>query len=115
VEKIRVDGCVISDNTVKKCDCLLLCAKIEKAVLVELKGNKVETAIEQLSATLDNEIIKTALAHYEKKAYAVVTGNPVSSRFQNAQTIFSQKHKGCTLKVVRSPHACEPLSGRPVK
>jgi hypothetical protein len=67
VAKIRVDGCVIPDNTVKKCDCLLLYAALKKAVLVELKGREVETAIEQLSATLDNEIIKIPLAQYEKR------------------------------------------------
>jgi hypothetical protein len=114
VEKIRVDGCVIPDNTVKKCDYLLLCAKIEKAILVELKGKDVETAIEQLSATLDNRIIKTPLERYEKRAYAVVTGNPVSGRFQIAQARFSKRHKDCVLRVVRSPHTCDLLSGGPV-
>jgi hypothetical protein len=83
--------------------------------LVELKGKEVETAIEQLSATLDNETVKTPLAQYEKRAYAVVTGNPVSSRFQKAQDRFSRKHKGCTLRVVRSSHACDLLSVKQVK
>jgi hypothetical protein len=46
VEKIRIDGCVINDNNLKKCDYLLLCAEIKKAVFVELKGNKVMIAIE---------------------------------------------------------------------
>jgi hypothetical protein len=110
VAKIKIDGCVITDNAVKKCDYLLLCAEIKKAIFVELKGNKVATAIEQLSATLDNKIIKEPLAQYEKRAYAVVTGNPVNSRFQNAQARFKNKHKGCTLKVVKSPHACDLIS-----
>ncbi|MDR0707596.1 MAG: hypothetical protein LBF60_06950 [Treponema sp.] len=111
VAKISIDGCVITDNTVKKCDYLLLCVKIKKAVFVEMKGNKVETAIKQLSATLDNEMVKTPLAQYEKKAYAVVTGNPVFSRFQNAQDRFFRKHKGCTLRVVKSSHTYDLLSG----
>jgi hypothetical protein len=67
VARIRIDGCIITDNAVKKCEYLLLCAEIKKAIFVELKGNKVATAIEQLSATLDNEIIKTPLEHYEKE------------------------------------------------
>jgi hypothetical protein len=107
VAKIRVDGCVIPDKTVKKCDYLLLCEVLEKAVLVELKGNKVGTAIEQLSATLDNETVKTPLENYEKKAYAVVTGNPVLARFQKAQAEFSKRHKKCVLRVVRTPHTCD--------
>jgi hypothetical protein len=115
VAKIRIDGCVISDKTIKKCDYLILCSALKKAVLVELKGREVETAIEQLSATLDNETIKTPLAQYEKKAYAVVTGNPVSSRFQKVQDRFSRKHKGRTLRVVRSSYACDLLSGGQVQ
>jgi hypothetical protein len=112
VAKIRIDGCIITDNAVKKCDYLLLCAEIKKAIFVELKGNKVTTAIEQLSATLDNEIIKTPLEHYEKRSYAVATGNPVYSRFQNVQDRFNKKHKGCMLRVVASPHTCDLLSGK---
>jgi hypothetical protein len=55
VAKIKIDGCVITSNAVKKCDYLLVCAGIEKAILIELKGNKVMTAIEQLSATLTTQ------------------------------------------------------------
>jgi hypothetical protein len=83
----------------------------KKAILVELKGNKVKTAIEQLSATLDNETLKTPLARYKKRAYAVVTGNPILSRFQNAQDRFTRKHKGCMLRVVKSSHTYDLLSG----
>jgi hypothetical protein len=113
VERIRIDGCVIPDNTVKKCDYLVLCGGIKKAVFVELKGTDVITAIEQLSATLDNETVKKPLKAYEKRAYAVVTGNPIPlSRFQNAQDRFIRRHKGCMLRVVKSPHTCDLLSGR---
>jgi hypothetical protein len=115
VAKIRIDGCVITDNAVKKCDYLLLCAKIKKAVFVELKGNKVATAIEQLSATLDNKIIKEPLAQYEKRAYAVVTGNPIPlSKIQNIQAGFNKRHHQCALRVVRSSHACDFISGKPI-
>jgi hypothetical protein len=110
VAKIRIDGCIITNNAVKKCDYLLLCAEIKKAIFVELKGNKVATAIEQLSATLDNKIIKEPLAQYEKRAYAVATKIP--ALFQNEQTRFNSNHKGCTLRVVTSPHTCDLLSGK---
>jgi hypothetical protein len=110
VKKIRIDGCVIEDNTVKKCDYLLLCAGIKKAIFVELKGNKVMTAIEQLAATLDNEAIKEPLVKYEKRLYAVVTGNPIPlSKIQNIQAGFNKRHHQCTLRVVRSPHTCNLL------
>jgi hypothetical protein len=111
--KIKVDGCVITGSTVKKCDYLLLCAKMKKAVFVELKGNKVMTAIEQLSATLDNKIIKTSLVQYEKKAYAVVTRNPIpSTTIQNIQDGFNKRHR-CTLRIVGSSHTYDLISGKP--
>jgi hypothetical protein len=113
VAKIRIDGCVITGKAVKKCDYLLLCAEIKKAIFVELKGNKAETAIEQLSATLDNERVKTPLEQYEKRAYAVVTGNPIPlSKIQNIQAGFNKTHKGCTRRVVKSSHTYDLLSGR---
>jgi hypothetical protein len=55
VERIKIDGCRIKDTRVKKCDYLLLyCHTEQNAVFVELKGNKVATAIEQLSAAFDH-------------------------------------------------------------
>jgi hypothetical protein len=113
VAKIRVDACVIPDNTVKKCDYLLLCTEKKKAVFVELKGNKVETAIEQLSATLDNETIKKPLEYYEKKAYAVVTVFPKSNtRTQTMQDKFRKNHKECSLKLAKSSQTYDLLSDK---
>jgi hypothetical protein len=106
--KIRIDGCVIKDNNVKKCDYLLLCAEIKKAVFIELKGNKVMTAIEQLAATLENEAIKKPLVPYEKRAYAVVTQFSVPrirTLIQNEQVRFKQRN--CALRVVESPCTCD--------
>jgi hypothetical protein len=107
VEKIKIDGGVIKDATVKKCDYLVSCLdiKIPIAILVELKGNKVRTAIEQLSATLDNTIIKTAINGYTKYAYAVVAHGSlvpkVNTKIQDAKDHF--KEKKCRLEVVTSP------------
>jgi hypothetical protein len=115
VEKIRIDGCVIIGKDVKKCDCLLLCAGIKKAVLVELKGNKVMTAIEQLSATLDNKIIKIPLVQYEKAAYAVVTRISIpSTMIQNEQVKFNKK-QNCVLRIVETAHVYNLINGKPIK
>jgi hypothetical protein len=112
VAKIRVDGGLIADETVKKCDYLLLCTEIKKAILVELKGTDVMTAIKQLSTTLDNETIKNPLEHYEKRAYAVVTVFPRSNTgIQNAQDKFRKNHKECSLRVVKSSNTYDLLSG----
>jgi hypothetical protein len=114
VKKIRIDGCVITDNNLKKCDYLLVCVEVKKAVFVELKGNKVMTAIEQLSATLDNKFVKTSLEKYEKRAYAVVTKIPIpSTEIQNKQNNF-RKYKQCTLEVVKSLHIYDLMSGEPI-
>ncbi|MDR2633266.1 MAG: hypothetical protein LBC51_06540 [Treponema sp.] len=112
VAKIRIDGCVIPDNTVKTYDYLLLCTAIKKAVFIELKGNKVKTAIEQLPATLDNEKVKKPLEHYKIKAYAVVTIFPKSNTgTQTMQDKFRERHKEYPLMVVNSSHTCDLLSG----
>jgi hypothetical protein len=56
------------------------------------------TAIEQLSAILDNETIKTSLEEYIKKAYAVVTKNSIpSTRIQNEKVRFNKRN--CVLGV----------------
>jgi hypothetical protein len=94
-----------------------VCAEVKKAVFVELKGNKVMTAIEQLSATLDNKTIKTPLKEYTKVAYAVVAKVPsprVSTRIQTKQNDF-KGNKQCTLKVVESSHTYDFVSGKAVK
>jgi hypothetical protein len=115
VAKIKIDGCIITGGAVKRCDYLLLCTKIKKAIFVELKGAKVMTAIEQLSATLDNKMIKKPLAQYEKRAYAVVTGNPIPlSKIQNIQAGFNKRYHQCTLRVIRSSHTCDLISGKPI-
>jgi hypothetical protein len=74
----------------------------------------VKTAIEQLSATLDNKTVKTPLEQYEKRAYAVVTNIPTpSTDIQNKQDEF-KRHKQCTLKVVKSSHVYDFISGEPI-
>lgn len=51
----HMDGGVISDLTLKKCDYLISIAKTRGiiAILVELKGTDIWHAIEQINATLD--------------------------------------------------------------
>jgi hypothetical protein len=115
VAKIRIDGCVITGNAVKKCDYLLLCANKRTAVFVELKGNKVMTAIEQLSATFDNTAIKTAIEGYTKNAYAVVARGALVPRLttmiQNEKTRFRSR-KDCRLEVVTSPANRDLITGK---
>jgi Icc-related predicted phosphoesterase len=115
VAKIRIDGCVITGNAVKKCDYLLLCADIKTAVFVELKGKDVITAIEQLSETLGNTIIKPAIEGYTRNAYAVVAQGALipklTTMIQNEKTRF-RKRKDCRLEVVTSPANRDLIGGK---
>jgi hypothetical protein len=115
VEKIKIDGGIITDKTVKKCDYLVSCLDIKMAIFVELKGNKVMVAIEQLSATLDNTAIKTAIEGYTKNAYAVVARGAlvpkVNTGIQHKQESF-RKWKNCILKVVTSPANRDLITGK---
>ena len=74
VEKIQVDGCLITGDT-ERCDWLLVakCAE-EVAHFVELKGCDLKKAISQLGTTLNatKERYKTA----RRKCYAVTTRVP---------------------------------------
>ena len=111
VERIKIDGCRIKDNEVKKCDYLLLYSHTEQnAVFIELKGNKVVTAIEQLSATLDHKQIQPLIKSCRKTAYAVVVKGTLvpghNTKIANVRWQF-QNQKCCELQVVTSPYECD--------
>lgn len=51
ITEVRIDGCLIKDNNVEKCDYLV---QVENkiCIFIELKGAKIEKAINQLKYTL---------------------------------------------------------------
>jgi hypothetical protein len=103
VAKIKIDGCVIKDNNVRKCDYLVLCSNEKMAIFVELKGNHVADAIEQIEATLDNGSIKNNLLDYKPFfAYAVLIKRTpgFDTQIQQAMVRLAKKH--CKLEVVNS-------------
>lgn len=51
--KVQVDGCLINDNTVLKCDYLFKICETNQVFLVELKGTDVIHAINQITSTYD--------------------------------------------------------------
>jgi hypothetical protein len=109
VIKIKIDGGLVTDTTVRKCDYLLLCGKT-KAILVELKGNKIMDAIEQLFLTLDIHEVKSLIASCcTKAAFAVVV--KINPKF-NAKIAIAKRQfreKQCVLNVVNSRHQCNLL------
>ncbi|MGK7897287.1 MAG: hypothetical protein AB4372_27630 [Xenococcus sp. (in: cyanobacteria)] len=50
--RVRVDGCLISSEDRRKCDFMIIVCPTKDVYLIELKGNKLLDAIEQLSQTL---------------------------------------------------------------
>jgi hypothetical protein len=93
IAKIHIDGGVIKSQNCLKCDYLLLCEKERLlAVFVELKGNKVMHAIDQLEATFENATIRTPLTTYKRYAYAVAARVPkFDTQIQAAKDRFRKK------------------------
>lgn len=52
IVKVQVDGCLISDQNVKKCDWLFVIEDSKGLIFVECKGNNVLHAISQIRNTL---------------------------------------------------------------
>ena len=73
VEKIKVDGCLISDAR-PRCDWVLVSNEKNKALYVELKGCEIDRAIEQLKSTLT--YTRERYSNYNKKCFVVSTRVP---------------------------------------
>lgn len=73
VRHYKIDGNVISDKTVKKCDFLLLNDSKKDAYLIEVKGTDILTSIKQLEST--ELILRSDLREYEKKFRIVYRAN----------------------------------------
>lgn len=75
IRKVKVDGCLIGADQ-KKCDYIFeLDNGLEKVVIyLELKGRKLELAIEQLESTIEKTLNK--YRSYVKKCYVVSSKVP---------------------------------------
>lgn len=82
LEKHRVDDCLIKGNEFKKCDWLaIISEKLEKnisrkEIYIELKGNDVPRAIDQITASVE-KLSKNKKA--KKLGYVICTRSPLSS------------------------------------
>ncbi|WP_137169645.1 hypothetical protein [Marinomonas sp. FW-1] len=107
INKIKVDGCLIGDKF-EKCDYIVTTIennKPQKAFFIELKGCKIEKAINQLDSTLN--LTKTYFEDYVKECYIICTRVPKSSsKIQKMRIIFSNNHKS-TLSIKTTRHTIE--------
>lgn len=111
----QIDGGVISEEGVRRCDKLMLIAldKDQKTIgengqwlraFIELKGANVEHAISQLEDTLKHELFASLPEREVQVAYAVATqipSNRSSSEITKARERFPKKYK-CRLEIIKS-------------
>ena len=95
---VKVDGCALKDGI--KCDDMLCSADEREERYIELKGQDVKHAIEQICATI------VRLGEYDSKRYAYVVCSKVSPQLttyiQKAKIKFKRQYKS-VLEVRSSP------------
>jgi len=73
VRQLQIDGDVIKDENIKKCDYLVLNDDKNTAYFIELKGNKIKDAIQQIDATVKK--FEKDLKDYTKNLRIVFSGS----------------------------------------
>jgi hypothetical protein len=97
--RIRIDGCLLTDNNIKKCDWLFVLEKSKVMIFVECKGENVLDAIEQLKSTICK--FKPIITN-SKGNYAYVIPSNVAPAFTSKISIAKQRFKkdyNCTLRI----------------
>ncbi|MEB3126055.1 MAG: hypothetical protein VKL00_10605 [Synechococcales bacterium] len=86
---IRVDGCVIKDNKILRCDYAIVpCDEIE--IYVELKGSDISHAVEQIESTI--KFLSDNPQKIKKLCFVVSTRVPKqSTSVQQLQSQFKKK------------------------
>ena len=101
----RVDGYIINSPSIEKCDYVVLVSHDTKwaEIVVELKGGKIEHAIEQLYTTISTPPFNNT-QHSIRRARIVtqnrIPANTGNSVLERAKVEF--KKRGCDLKAVKS-------------
>jgi hypothetical protein len=92
--RIKVDGCLITDPTQKKCDYVFLICPEQEFLFVELKGTEIKHGIQQLLATIEFFRSKSSTPIPQEKilGYVVSSSVPSSSNqeVREAQIRFKQ-------------------------
>jgi len=96
--RLKIDGCIINDNTIVKCDYVFKICDIDKLIFVELKGTDVNHAIQQIVTTLDNlkHLIKTSSI----EAYIISSSVPRAAE-QNFRNLKDKIFKNKGLKITK--------------
>lgn len=93
LEKIKVDGCLLKDSSIKKCDFLFI-YNDKKFLFVELKGKNIEEAVKQLTSTIRLFMGEGVLQQKEVRAFIVSKRHPsFDGTFRKLHTAFMQEFK----------------------
>ncbi|QNL48140.1 hypothetical protein H8S90_15155 [Olivibacter sp. SDN3] len=84
--RVRVDDCLITDKTIKKCDYLFQVSG-SKFYLVELKGKSIDDAVAQILSTYDNvnKKIKAPASDYSGIVVSSAVPKAADQKFKNIQ------------------------------
>lgn len=93
--KIRVDNCLIKDKNIRKCDFFFSVNEDRKFYLVELKGQSIIDAVEQIKSTFT--IINAKIREDSKNYTGVVVSSAVpkaaDQKFKTLQQKIYKNHK----------------------
>ena len=93
--RVRVDGCLITSQEVKKCDFLFKVCEDDRYYLVELKGGAVDEAVLQIISTFD--IVNAKVKTLPEKYAGVIVSSSVPAgteqKFRRLQEkVYREKH-----------------------
>lgn len=102
IKKIIVDGCQITDNTIPKCDNLLIDTTTDIEYFVELKGHDIPHALTQIEVTMSR--LSKSLREQDKFCFIISVRCPLSGAdIQRKQKEYRAKYNA-TLIIQNSPH-----------
>jgi len=108
--KVRVDGCLITDNDVRKCDFFFEVGGITKSYfLVELKGVDLNSAVKQIESTYDLLSAKLRVSVENFKGIIVASAVPAAANqtfrklqeklFRSKGLHLERKSRQCIIRV----------------
>jgi len=85
--RIKIDGGIIQDQDIRKCDYLVLVCENEAAYFVELKGRHFSRAVEQLTNTIKYFVENYNCGATAIFARAVLTSSPTAKAIKAAPEV----------------------------
>lgn len=96
---IIVDGCEINDSTIR-CDYMHIAKEIE--FYIELKGQNIEHAVEQIISTIKQ--LSLSVKKYKKRSYIICTRSPLSSTKIQSYKYYFKKNYNSDFILKSSPY-----------